>query len=53
MHKYTVIYLHNASGNPKEYFTVDGFQTPGLRVVLPKGPVYRLFHGKDVKTNRL
>ena len=47
VHKFTLVYLHYASGHPKEYFTVDGFQTPGLRVVLPKAPVYESMHYGD------
>ena len=38
VHKYTWIYLHHANGHPSFYFSVDSFQDPGLRVVLPKAP---------------
>jgi predicted esterase len=53
VHKFTWIYLHYLCGHPKEYFTVDGFQTPGLRVVLPKAPVLRSLHyGEGVTTSK-
>jgi predicted esterase len=53
VHKYTWVYLHYLCGHPKEYFTVEGFQTPGLKVVLPKAPVLRSLHyGEGVKTSK-
>jgi predicted esterase len=53
VHKYTWIYLHYLCGHPKEYFTVEGFQTPGLRVVLPKAPVFRSLHyGEGAKGSK-
>jgi predicted esterase len=53
VHKYTWIYLHYLCGHPKEYFTVEGFQTPGLKVVLPKAPVLRSLHyGEGSKTSK-
>ena len=45
VHKYTLVYLHHANGKPWDYFEMDPFQTPGLRVVLPEGRVYQTCHG--------
>jgi predicted esterase len=53
VHKYTLIYCHYLCGHPTDYFEVKGFETPGLRVVLPKAPVYRSLHyGEGAKSSR-
>lgn len=53
VHKFSLIYLHYASGTPMEYFKNDGFQAPGLRVILPKAPVFRsLMYGKKLYSQK-
>jgi predicted esterase len=54
VHKYTWIYLHYLCGHPKEYFAaVGGFNAPGLKVVLPKAPVFASLHyGEGVKGSK-
>jgi len=49
VHKYTLVYLHQASGHPNDYFTFDTLNTPGLRVVLPKAPVFGSFYHGQLK----
>merc|ERR1719191_1608039 len=56
VHKYTWVYCHFLCGHPSEYFAVTAFEIPGLRVVLPKAPVFRSLHygeGEKSSKNRL